>query len=166
MTAFACLLMLAAATRVDLVNEVYHIPANEWRYVELGLNQKPALVSARYEVQGGSRKVRLALLRRGDLERMRDGLPHGVIEETATGPAGALTPRGRGPGDYVVVVDNRGESTAIVHLRIALDFAFRRGPEVTRLSPERQLAVILISFAVFFGIVSWSARMLLRGTQR
>jgi hypothetical protein len=158
--------MLAAVTRVDLVDEVYRIPSGEWRYVELGLNQKPALVSSSYEVKSGSRQVRLALLRRADLERLREGLPHGVIEETPSGRLGALTPRVRGPGDFVMVVDNRGESPSSVHLRISLDFGVRPGPEVTRLSPRRQLAVILISFAVFFGIVTWSARRLLRGIQR
>jgi hypothetical protein len=53
----------------------------------------------------------------------------------------------------------------MVHLRITLDFS-RRGPTVTRLSPQRQLAVIAISFAVFFGIVTFSARRLLRNLKR
>jgi len=37
---------------------------------------------------------------------------------------------------------------------------------MTRLSPRRQLVVILLSFATFFGIVTWSARRLLRGIRR
>jgi hypothetical protein len=37
---------------------------------------------------------------------------------------------------------------------------------VTRLPAQRQLAVILISFAVFFGIVSFSARRLWRAVVR
>jgi hypothetical protein len=54
-----------------------------------------------------------------------------------------------------------------VRLRVSLDFSPRRlGPEVTRLSPERQLAVIVISFAVFFGIVAYSGRKLLRAIRR
>jgi hypothetical protein len=162
MIVFACIWMLAAATRVDLVNEVYRIPPGEWRYVELGLNQRPARVSARYQVEAGSRQVLVALMRREDLDRLREGLPHGVIDETPTGGEGSLAPRVRGQGDYVLVVDNRGDAAASVHLYVSLDFAVGHGPEVTRLSRDRQFAVIVISFAVFFGIVSWSAHRLLR----
>jgi hypothetical protein len=165
MIALAWILMLAATT-VDVVDEVYQIPANDWRYVELGLNQKPALVQAHFEVQSGPSQVRLALMRREDLERLRSGLPHGVIEETEPAAAGSFTPHVRGPGDYVVVVDNTANAPAAVHLRIWLDFGVRPGREVTQLSPRRQLVVILISFVTFFGIVTWSARRLLRGIKR
>jgi hypothetical protein len=166
MIAFAWMLFLAASTVVDVVDEVYQIPANEWRYVELGLNQKPALVHAHYSVESGPPGVRLALMRREDLERLRAGLPHGVIEETDLAGSGSFTPRVRGPGDYVVVVDNQAEAPAAVRLRIWLDFGVRPGPEVTQLSPRRQLFVILLSFATFFGIVTWSARRLLRGIKK
>jgi hypothetical protein len=162
----ASLLLLAASTTVQLVDEVYQIPADEWRYVELGLSQRPALVSASYNVESGSQQVRLALLRREDLERLREGAPHSVIDLTPAGPAGAMRPRVRGPGDYVLVVDNRGDSPAKVHLRVHLDFGVGRIPEVTRLSPRRQATVVLISFVAFFGIVTWSARRLLRGIRR
>ena len=37
---------------------------------------------------------------------------------------------------------------------------------VATLPPERRLVVILISFAVFFAIVTWSARRLLRLVRR
>jgi hypothetical protein len=37
---------------------------------------------------------------------------------------------------------------------------------VIRLSPARQLTIIVITFAVFFAIVSYSARRLLHGIRR
>ncbi len=158
--------MLMASTSVDLVDEVYQIPANEWRYVEVDLKQRAALVAARYEVQSPGGEVRLALMRREDLGRMREGLPHGVIDETAPAPGGILAPQVRGPGEYVLVVDNRADRAASVRLKVSLDFNVRRGPEVIVLSPRRQLTIVLISFAVFLGIVTWSARRLLRGIRR
>jgi hypothetical protein len=162
-----CMFLLAASTRLDhLVDEVYQIPADEWRYVDIGLKQRPALVIARFDVESGAKQVRLALMRREDLERMRAGLPHGVIDETEPSGSGQLRPQVRGPAAYVLVVDNRGEAPASVHLRVSLDFDIRKGPDVTRLSPQRQLTVVAISFAVFFGIVTWSARRLLRGIRR
>lgn len=166
MIAFAWILLLSASTVVDVVDEVYQIPANKWQYVELGLNQKPAMVHAHFAVESGPAQVRLALMRREDLERLRAELPHGVIEETELGASGSFTPHVRGPGDYVVVVDNEADAPASVRLRIWLDFAVHPGREVTQLSPHRQLAVILLSFATFFGIVTWSARRLLRGIKR
>ena len=162
------LILLAASTHVDLVDEVFRIPAGEWRYVELGLRQKPAFVSAEFEVRSGSRDVRLALMRQDDLERLRGSRPSGVMAMTETGASGQLRYQVRVPGDYVVVIDNRAEPDrpAEAHLHVALDFGARPGPEVTRLSTARQIAVIAISFAVFFGIVSYSSRRLLRGIKR
>ena len=86
---------------------------------------------------------------------------------TEIGKSGALDFRVRQPGDYVLVVDNRSSKTqpAAVHLRIALDFARPTGPIVTRLGPERQLTVIVLSFAFFFGVVTYSARKLLRAAK-
>ena len=166
MMVLACILLAAATTGVNLVDEVYQIPAGEWRYVELGLNQRPALVFAQFTVESGPKEVKLAMMRRDDLERLRAGQPHGVMDETEPSGSGMLAPRVRGSGDFVLVVDNLGERSSAVHLRVSLDFGVRPGPEVTRLSPRRQLTVILVSFAVFFGIISWSARRLLQGIQK
>jgi hypothetical protein len=163
MIALACFLALAAATRVDLVDEVYSIPADKWHYVDVGLKQRPALVLARFD-SPDSASVRLALMRREDMEHLFDGLPYGVVNEVGPGRSGTL--RARVPrGDYVVVVDNRENSgrPATVHLRVWLDFS--GGPAKTQISPERQLAVIVISFAVFFGIVGYSMSRLWRSFQ-
>lgn len=162
MTALACLLLLAVSPRVELVDEVFQIPANEWRYVELGLRQRPAFVDADYEVRSGPPEVRLALVREAELERMRRDRAHGVIAATRPGSSGNIRYAVRRPDEYAIVVDNRDSGEAAgVHLRIWLDFGGRGGPEVTTLPPRRQLVVILVSFAVFFAIVTWSANRLL-----
>jgi hypothetical protein len=159
-------LLVAASTSVDLVNDVYDIPAHEWRYVELGLKQNPALVSARFENMGSRREARLALLRRADLEHLRSSLPHGVIAETTPGTSGELRSPVPALGDYVVVVDNLSDQTVKIHLWISLDFAAPPRTEARQLSFERRLAVIFISFAVFFAIVAFSAHRLLRSITR
>jgi hypothetical protein len=154
------------------VNEVVRIPAGDWRYVEVGLKQRPALVSADYAVEPGSGEVRLALVERDQLDRLPgrpgDGaLPDGALAITAAGHSGRLRYRVRVRGEYAVVIDNRlGTGAAAAHLRVSLDFGGRPAPEVTRLSPARQLTVIVITFAVFFAIVSYSARRLLQGIRR
>jgi len=70
-------------------------------------------------------------------------------------------------GEYAVVIANRGLQAPVrVHLRVWLDFSQRSAQGVGHLSRERRLALILISFAVFFAIVTWSARKLLQATRR
>jgi hypothetical protein len=155
--ALACSLA-AAPTSVELVDEVYQIPSNQWRYVEVSLKQQPALVSASFQVLTGSAQARIALMRSQDLERLRDGQPHGVIAVTPMASSGHLSHYVHLPDDYAIVVDNRAAKPSAVHLRIWLEFGGSPGPVVTHLSGQRQLAVILISFAVFFGIVTFSAR--------
>src|SRR5674476_869302 len=107
MTALACVVLLAASTSVELVDEVYQIAPAEWKYVEVNLRQNPALVAASFDVQSGSDKVRLALMTRADLENLRADLPHGLLAVTPIAKSGALAFRVRQPGDYVLVVDNR-----------------------------------------------------------
>jgi hypothetical protein len=158
--------LAAAPTSVELVDEVYQIPANQWRYVEIDLKQQPALVSATFQVLTGAAQARLALMRRQDLERLRGGEPHGLMTVTPLASSGNLAYYVHWPDDYAIVVDNRAAQSSAVHLRISLEFGGSRGPAVTRLPAQRQLAVILISFAVFFGIVSFSARRLWRAVVR
>jgi hypothetical protein len=155
-------ILAAAPTSVELVDEVYQIPGNQWRYVEVSLKQQPALVSATFQVLTGSEQARIALMRSQDLERLRGGQPHGVMAVTPLASSGNLSYYVHWPDDYAIVVDNRAAKSSAVHLRISLEFGGSPGPAVTRLSGRRQLAVILIGFAVFFGIVSFSARRLWR----
>ncbi len=168
MTLLACVVLLAASTSVELVDEVYRIPTNEWKYVEVNLRQNPALVTASFQVESGSETVRLALMTRAALESLRADLPHGLLAVTPIGKSGALAFRVRQPGDYVLVVDNRAgrAQPAAVRLRVALDFARPSGPEITRLAPQRQRTVIVLAFAFFFGVVTFSARKLLRAARR
>ena len=162
MPLFAWLLLLAASSRVELVNQTYRIPANDWRFVDLGLRQRSALVRANFVVESGP-PVQLLLMEQADMERLNRGETHGVVLATAVGPAGHLAVHPDKPGDYVVVVENRSGAlgTSAVRLRVSVDFV-----EATQISPERQLAVITISFAVFFGIVTYSARRLWQAVKR
>jgi hypothetical protein len=155
------LLLLLAGSRLNLVDEVYQIPAEDWRFVQLGLNQQSARVFAHYRVEEGSPQVDLSLLRREDLELMTRGERHGTQESTRQGGKGDLSYQVRDLGEYCFVIANHGKTPARVHLRVWLEFS-----GVTQLSPARQRNVILVSFAVFFAIVSFSAHRLLRYVRR
>jgi hypothetical protein len=166
MIAIACLVLLAASTSVELADEVYHIPPRNWRYMELGLKQRPALVNARFEVDGGPRHVHLELMTRRDLERLRADLPYDRFSATPGGPAGRLIYDLPRPGDYVLVVENRGPAEAIVHLRVLLDFSGRHSLTVTQITPKRRTVVVALSLAFFLAVVTYSARRLLRAIRR
>jgi hypothetical protein len=158
--------LAAAPTSVELVDEVYQIPASQWRYVDVTLKQQPAMVSATFQVTAGAGQARIAVMRGQDLERLRAGQPHGVLAVTPLASTGNLSYYVHVPDDYAIVVDNHAAKPSTVHLRVSLDFGGSPGPAVTRLSSRRQVAVILISFGVFFGIVSFSARRLWRAVKR
>jgi hypothetical protein len=167
MIPLAWLCLLVSPSSVELVDEVYRVPANEWRYVELSLRQHPALLSAEMESRAGSREIRAALLRSQDLNRLRTDHPYGVLASTSAGATGRLRYYIRDLGDYAVVLDNRDSDVpATVRLRVWLDFAGPPGDDPETLSPQRRLTVILVSFAVFIGIVTWSARRLLQAVRK
>jgi hypothetical protein len=155
------MLLLAATTRVDLVDEDYQIPAGEWKWVEVDLRQQPAVVLAHYLVQGGAGQVRIALIARDDLERLPE---NSLLASTRRGASGSLAFRVRDRDNYAILVDNRADKTnaATVRLRVSLDFA---RPRVTQLSPERRLTVVAVSFLAFFAVVTYSARKLLRAAR-
>ena len=158
MIAFAWILLLAASNRVELVNEDYQIAPADWQWVPIGINQRPASLGANFQVESGSGQVRLLLMRREDIEDM----PHGSLAETPAARSGSLGQYLHELGAYALVVENADpRSPAHVHLNVWLDFS-HHGPPVETLPPERQLSVVAVSFVVFFGIVAWSARRLLR----
>jgi len=163
MALFAWMLLVAAASSsVEAWDHTYRIPANDWSYFDLDLRPRAALVEAGFAVEAGP-PVQLILMERADLERLNSGETHGMVMATAVGPAGHLEVRLGKPGDYVVVVENRSgrAETSKVRLRVSVDSS-----QVTQLSPERQLTVVAISFAVFFGVVTYSARRLWQAVRR
>ena|ERR1044071_4397390 len=101
------------------------------------------------------------MMPREDLERLFRGKPHDSVAGTPDGERGDVDYDMRELHDYCFVVLNNGSGASLVHLRIWLEY-----PGVEQLSPQRQLTVIVLSFAVFFAIVGFSARKLLRAVRK
>lgn len=156
----ALLLLLAAMPRADLIDETFEIPASDWRYVPRPLTQQPAMVDCVFQSDQPDAQVRLVLLGRADLNAWRAGRDHEELAATPTGARGAL----RLPvheTDTYAAIENRGPKVVRVRLRVFLEQL-----QVRYLSRGRQLAVIVISFGVFFAIVSLSARKLLKAIRK
>ena len=152
----ALLFLLAAFARVDLMDENFEIPASDWRYVPRPLTQQPAMADCVFQSDRPDAQVRLVLLSHADLNAWRVDRDHEEIATTPVGPRGTL----RMPVhdlDTYVAIENRAPRPVRVRLRVFLE-----QPQVRYLSRGRQLAVIVISFGVFFAIVSLSARKLLK----
>lgn len=158
------LLLLAASAHLILIDDVYTVPASEWRYVEVVLQQQPVVVECDFKLVSGNSAVRSVLITRTDLQQFRLNRPVNLLAATPFEASGSFRHQVRLPGTYAVIIQNRQEDaeSAKVNLRVALDFSGGAQPQVQYVPRRRQLAVILISFAVFFAIVTYSARKLLR----
>jgi hypothetical protein len=156
----ALLILLAAFSRVDLLDENFEIPASDWRYVPRPVTQQPAMVDCVFQADRPDARVRLVLLSLPDLNAWRAGRDHQQIASTPPGPRGALRMSIHDVDTYVAI-ENRAPRPVQVRLRVFLE-----QPQVRYLSRRRQLAVIVISFGVFFAIVSLSARRLLKSVRK
>ena len=163
----ALLLMMATGASGQSFDEgIYRVAGGDWQTVFVPLRQRPATLGANFTVEGGSGQVRIALVTQEDFEQAHNDpsrLPDSALL--------AVTPRGASGGfmhhvgyrdEYLVLLDNRADKAhpAVVRMRIAWNF-----PRVTTLPPERQFTVIAISFLAFFGVVTYSARKLLKATR-
>ncbi len=156
----AVVLLLAAFSRVDLIDETFEVPASDWRYVPRPVTPEPAEVDCVFQSDRPDAQVRVVLLSHQDLNAWRVGHDHEEIISTPIGPRGVLRVPLHDVDSYLAI-ENRGSRPVRVRLRVFLEH-----PAVRYLSRGRQLAVILISFGVFFAIVSLSARKLLKSVRR
>jgi len=154
------LFLFAAFPQVDRIDENVEIPANDWRYVPRPLTQQAAIVDCFFQSSRPDARVKLVLLSGSDLNLWRLGRDHEEIAATPVGPRGALRLTVHDLDTYVAI-ENRAPQPVQVRLRVFLE-----QPRVSYLSRGRQLAVIVISFGVFFAIVSFSARKILKSIGR
>ena len=165
---FALLLLFSATSRVELIpTQTIEVPAGDWGQFEIDMQKRPALVEAAFQVESGPQRVRMALLRREELEQLREEDAAGVLAMTEPARSGNLRYQVLDPGDYAIVLDNRsGSGPAAVRVNVWLDFAGLAAPGVVQLSSGRRLGVVLISCALFFGVAIFSARRLRRAMGR
>jgi hypothetical protein len=160
---FLALFWLAAT--VQLVDEVFEIPAADWRYTDVVLRQQLARVRGSFEVRSGS-TVRLWLVDRTDIDSFRKHRGFQPLAVTTGGSKGSFDVFVSHPGEYAIIVDNRnGLDAAAVLLKVELNFLPAGARTVRYAEPGRQIAIIGVSFAFFFAIVFYSARRLLRARQ-
>jgi hypothetical protein len=158
----AWLLLLAASGQVVLTDDVYQIPPGEWRWVRFAIGHRPATVECRFTMLG-SGEAQAELVSQTQLELIRQHKAHDSLASTDTARAAGFSQFIEEPGEYAVVLENPGASPAAVRLTVAMSFG---QPASRYLSRDRQLTVIVVSFVLFFGIVTLSTRALLRAMKK
>ncbi len=162
---FAALLFwLASSPPAVLTDDLYRIPAREWRFVEFVLKQQPVAVECNFQVVSGGPGVRLELVTKDQLRQFLFSKPHESLASTGYETRGELRLPVQSPGEYAIVIANspRARVPASVHLHLDLDFSGTAGISARYLSPRRRWTIIAISFAAFFAIAIVSGRKLWR----
>jgi len=159
MTLFPLAFLLLSSARIVL-DDTIEIPRGEWKYVDVAAKEENAVVNCEFEVLSEGAEVRVVWIARKDLEFFRGGRRESILAASAFGREGKLRHFAPAAGDYAMVLENApaSRSAAKVKVRVWLESAV--SPRYA--SPQRRLAVILISCVVFFGLVSFSAFKLRR----
>jgi len=156
----ACLILASAFSGTPAIDQINRVPPASWRFVELPPDAALAHVSAKFEVESGP-PVRMALVEKSQIERWVAGRRHSQVRITPAALKSRLYEFSIRAGDYAIALENPDPNQAAdVHLTVTLDVA-----SSIELPRKRQLAVIAISFSVFFGIVTLSAARLWRATK-
>ena len=148
------LLLLSAGSHLVL-DDTIEIPRSEWRYVDIAAKEARAVVNCEYEVVSENSPVRIVWIARRNLETFRATRRENILAATPFGMDGKLRHFAPEPGDYAMVIENQPASRARAKVKVRVWIESAVTPRA--LSPQRRLAVILISAAVFFAIVSFSA---------
>jgi hypothetical protein len=164
------LLLLATPLAADsgsavLTDDVYQLPAGEWRWVPFDTQQKPVMLACHYLAMPGS-EVHAELVSRSELPLIQRHTFHDTLDSTDSGRDGAFSRLIREPGEYAVVIENDGKRPAVTRLTVTMSFRPALPPEARFLSKQRQLTVILVSFGLFFAVVTVSARALWKAMGR
>lgn len=126
------------------------------------IHQQPATIECRFEAVGGG-EARAELVTRPDLESIHQHKIHDALASTDTARTASFSQYIDAPGEYAAVIENPGDSPVAARLTVAMRFG---EPASRTLSRNRRLTVILITFVLFFAIVSISARALLKAMKR
>jgi hypothetical protein len=159
MSPAALLLLFFASDSQTLLDEVFEVPPNDWRYAQVVLKQLPVTIEYEFHVVAGDGAIRATLVNQEGLEDLKKG-DRDPLDSGAFQKQGNVSRLIGVPDEYAVVIENRGPGRASVRLRVSLDFSDRR-VQVRYLSSQRRWAVISISASVFLAIVLFSARKLL-----
>lgn len=144
----------------------FRLDGGDNRYFQVTVTRVPTLVECRFKVLQGAPSVHLEIMTDGEYRHMNRGRDYDAIASSPTAREGEIRRMVEERGRFdVVLINDRGAPAAVVDFVVHTDVDPSEDSVARMLSPERRLAVILISFAIFFGLVTWSAWRLLRANR-
>jgi hypothetical protein len=156
---FLAALPLSAAPAAVLADDTYQFPAGDWRLKRFQIGPEPATVDVQFHAMGG--EARAELVSRPNVDLFHKHKQHDALAYTDSTSSGGFSRYIHDPGEYAVIIENTESRPIAVHLTLTLSYGPRQ-PASRYLSPARRLTVILVSFTLFFAIVTLSARAILR----
>jgi hypothetical protein len=158
---FAVLLLAAPVFASE--QAPFRLDPGEFRWIPFTVQQVPTEVDCRFDVVKGDATVHMELLPMSEFRRFNRGREHDTLAVSDDGLSGAFRRIVDTRGQYTVVVINKsGARPALVSLEVRTDLNPNADVVAKVLPPGRRLAVILISFAIFFVTITWSGIKLVR----
>jgi hypothetical protein len=144
----------------------FRLDAGDNRYFQVAVTRVPTLVECRFKVLQGAPSVHLEIMSDAEYRHMSRGRDYDAIASSPTAREGEIRRMVEERGRFdVVLINDPGAPAAVVDLEVRTDVDPSEDSVARVLSPGRRLAVILISFAIFFALVTWSAWRLLRANR-
>jgi len=142
--------------------QAFRLEPGEWRWIPLTIRQIPTEVDCRFQVLQGNPSVHAELLPMSEFRQFNRGRKHDTLAVSPDAASGEFRRIVEERGQYaVVIVNQKNAPAATVSLDVSTDLNPSAGI-ATELPAGRRLAVILISFALFFVTVTWAGMKLLR----
>lgn len=158
----AALSSRAAAPPQDHAGQAFRLEGGEYRWVPFTVKQVPTEVYCRFEVLKGDPTVHMELLPMSEFRMFSRGRSHERLAIVPRANGGTFRQLIEERGQYAVVVENeKGGPPAVVSLDVSTNMN-PSGAVARELPASRRLTVIVVSFALFFAMVGWSALKLLR----
>ena len=157
------LILMAVLAAPMAAAPAFRLEGSQYSWTDFEITQVPAEVECRFAVLKGNPTVHLELLRTSEFRRFDRGHKYEILALSPVSRGGAFRKMIRTPGLYTLMALNeKGAPAAIVSMDETTNLNPMGSVTATELPPHRRLAVILISFALFFSIVTWAGLKMLK----
>ena len=154
------LVLIAASGSFQVVDDSFSLDPGQVKPIRISLHQRPAVIDGSFEVlQGGN--INVSVLGRAG------GGGSVFLRQIADSKSGSFRQAARRPGDFEVVLDNRGNTEpTTVKLQVELRFDAMGLEEPATLTAARRAVVVGVSL-LFLGVLAvWFASRLAPAIER
>jgi len=163
MTLFVLAALMLSPVMLNAAGEpqAFRLEPGDYRWVPFTIKQTPAEVDCKFEVLQGGLELHVELLPMSEFRLFSRGREHStlVVMQQHSGAFRRIIDQ---PGQYAVVLKDIASRAETVSLELNTDVNPNAGAIARELPARRRLTVILVSFGLFFVIVSVSGLWLVR----